>query len=78
MPYQNPNKKIIQIVSILKDRGVIEYIADFCRGIGMSTNSFNMVKNHNRNFTLKQIEKICKVYKINANYIFGLEKNPFF
>lgn len=77
MPKLHPNKKILKLISLLKDRGDIRYDTDFCRAIGMANTYLNMIKHHDRNFSLEQIESICKTFNVNANYIFGTEKNPF-
>ncbi|TDE53799.1 helix-turn-helix domain-containing protein [Flavobacterium sp. GT3P67] len=69
--------KIFELIDILKSLGIIRFDTDFCREIEMPKQSLSRIKKGLAHFTAKHIENICKVYKVNANWIFGIEKNIF-
>lgn len=73
------DRKILQVYMNLKDSGVIRFDTEFYNPIGMSKQMFTNIKNQNKyperqswHFTPEHIEKICLVFNINANFIFGL------
>lgn len=70
-------ERIFLVIEILKKNGVIKKYSDFYLPLGMGKVRFSVIKNTNKDFTTEQIESICKSFNINANYIFGIEKNPF-
>lgn len=71
------DEKIIELISLLKFRKIINYDKDFCQDIGMLEQTVSKIKKGLNHFTVQQIETICKKYKVNANWIFGTESNVF-
>lgn len=71
------DKKIIQLIDILKSLGKISNTSDFCKSIGFFKQNITRVKNGSTHFTPLHIEKICKHYDIDANWIMGFESTIF-
>jgi hypothetical protein len=69
--------KIIELIDILKTLGKIKYDYEFCDSIGLLKQNLRPIKIGRIHFTAKQIESICKLYDVNANWIFGLSNNIF-
>lgn len=74
--YQS-DTKIFELIEILKSLGIIRFDTDFCRDIEIPKQSLARIKNEFAHFTAEHIRKICEVYKVNANWIFGIENNIF-
>lgn len=74
----NPtDTKILVLIDMLIAVGTIDYAKDFCAAIGMPKQSITRIKQGKAHFTTEHISNICKIYNINANWIFGSEKNIF-
>ncbi|TWP23097.1 hypothetical protein ETU10_08355 [Apibacter muscae] len=77
------DKKILELIEVLKESGKIRFKKEFYDAIGLQKQNVFWIKNQNKqekqsyHFTAEHIEKICKTYSINANWIFGMEKNTF-
>ena len=72
------DNKILEMIERLKQLKVIRFDSDFCRDIGIKKQNLSVIKsNPNCSFTVEQIHAICKVYNVNANWIFDIEKNIF-
>lgn len=71
------DKRIIRLVEWLLFQKKITSSKEFCLSIGLLEQTFSKIKKGNNHFTVLQIEKICKTYKVNSNWIFGVEKNVF-
>lgn len=71
------DKRIIRLVEWLLFQKKITTSKEFCISIGLLEQTFSKIKKGNNHFTVLQIENICKTYKVNSNWIFGLEKNVF-
>lgn len=69
--------KIFELIELLKSLGTIRFDIDFCREINIPKQSLVRIKKGLAHFTAEHIRKICEVYKVNANWIFGLENNTF-
>lgn len=51
---------------------------DFHKTVEISRSSLSKIRNgHGNHFTVTHIENLCKAYKVNANWIFGLEEEIF-
>ena len=68
---------MIKLISILKENGTITYRQDFLDEIGLIKQNFRDIELGRRSFTVKHIYAACKTYKVNLNWIFGIEKNTF-
>jgi DNA-binding Xre family transcriptional regulator len=71
------DKRILKLIELLIFQKQISYIKDFCQEIGMPDQTITKIKNSTAHFTVQHIEMICKKYKVNANWIFGLETKVF-
>lgn len=76
------DRQILKLPEMLKSKGKIEYIKEFYEQTGIPKDWFSNVKNQEKrnrsyHFTAEQIEKIVKLYNIDANFIFGITTNPF-
>jgi hypothetical protein len=69
--------KMLELVEILKHHSIIKTNQDFCNQLGISKQLFNAIKNQGQYFTFLNIYNAVIAYNVNANWIFGLEKNIF-
>lgn len=69
--------KIFELITLLKTLSIISYDKDFCESIGVLKQNLAPIKQGKAHFTAKHIENVCKVYNVNANWIFDTEKNVF-
>lgn len=69
--------KIVELIKLLKELGKIDYDYEFCDKIGLLKQNLLRIKQDKAHFTAQHIENICKVYKVNANWIFGTSKKIF-
>jgi len=72
-----PDKNIMHLIDLLIFQKQISYVKDFCKEIGMQEQTISKIKKGTNHFTVSQIETICKKYKVNANWVFGVQKNIF-
>lgn len=70
-------KRMLQLPDILLKEGRILLKKDFLEVLGMERQHLTNIKNTDRNFSKNHIYLVCKKYKVNANWLYGLEKNPF-
>jgi DNA-binding Xre family transcriptional regulator len=71
------DERIIHLIDLLKYQKTIIYDKDFCQDVGMLEQTVSKIKKGKNHFTVLQIEAICKKYNVNANWIFGVQKNIF-
>jgi hypothetical protein len=71
------DKRMIKLIEILTDNGAISYRQDFLDEIGLIKQNYRDIANGRRSFTVKHIYAACKAYKVNLNWIFGIERNTF-
>lgn len=69
--------KIFELIILLKSLGKIEFDYEFCDSIGIQKQNLAPIKKGLAHFTAKHIENVCKVYEVNANWIFDNSKNIF-
>lgn len=67
-----PDKKMLELIKILKERGDIRFRQEFCDAINLPKQNIRNIKIGIQHFTVMQIRETCKAYNINANWIFGL------
>tara|TARA_R110000868_G_scaffold115_1_gene1181 strand:+ start:1972 stop:2250 length:279 start_codon:yes stop_codon:yes gene_type:complete len=74
----NPtDAKILELSAILKQLGLVKSQAEFCREIGFMRQNVRKVKSGEAHFSLEHLAMICKVYNVDANYIFSRSASPF-
>ncbi|TDO67090.1 hypothetical protein EV143_1321 [Flavobacterium chryseum] len=71
------DQRILRLIELLIFQKKIHYANDFCQDIGMLQQTITKIKKGKAHFTVSQIELICHKYNVNANWIFGLEKNVY-
>lgn len=77
------DRRMLELVEILKAKNAIKFDTDFCEAVEIKKQNFSKIKNSDKNsaqenhFTPLQIEKACKLYKVNANWIFGVADTAF-
>lgn len=68
---------MLELLEILKENSILKFDKEFCESINLNKQDLSKIKSGTKNFTPNHILNACKVYKVNANWIFGLEKNVF-
>jgi len=71
------DNKILELSTILKQLGLVKSQAEFCREIGFMRQNIRKVKLGTAHFSLEHLSMICKVYNVDANYLFNRSKSPF-
>lgn len=70
----NTDKCLLKLIELLIFEKKVKSISDFAKSIGILEQTISKIKKGNSHFTVSQIQTICKVYNVNANWIFGMEK----
>ena len=73
----NTDTKILDLIDYLKYRKIISSNKDFCNKVEMIDSTISKIKLGKAHFTVQHIEKICQVFNVNANWIFGQETDMF-
>ena len=71
------DQRILNLMDHLLEIKVIRFKNDFAKAIGITKAQLNLVRIGKQKFTVKAIETICEVYKVNPSWIFGYENNIF-
>jgi len=71
------DKRIIKLIELLIFQRKITFVKDFCTEIGILEQSVSKIKKGLNHFTVIHIETICKIYNVNANWIYGLDDKVF-
>jgi hypothetical protein len=67
MPKLHPiDKKMIDLVKFLKDRGDVRFTQEFCDAVGVLKQNYRNIKQCKQYFTPLHIKNACKEYNINA------------
>lgn len=74
---KNPNERILRLIDLLKFQKKIKTLNQFCEDVGVIRQTISKIRTGEASFTVSHIEAICKKYKVNANWIFGIEQNVF-
>ena len=74
---QTSDKNILKLIDHLKQIQVIRFDVDFCKSIGLLKQNLANIRKGINHFTPVHIENICKVYNVNANFIFGIDYQVF-
>ena len=69
--------RIVELIEHLKSLGRFDFDYEFCDKIGLLKQNLLRIKQDKAHFTAEHIENICKIYKVNANWIFGTSKKIF-
>jgi len=71
------DQAVFDIIAELIKKGKVDNTADFCERVGMFKQSITEIKKGMRHFNVKQIGEICRVFNVNANYIYGFSPKMF-
>ncbi len=71
------DERLLELRSLLLYEKRIAFLNEFDKVTGIQRQNIQRIKNGEASFTAKQIEIICKTYDINANWVFGTQKNVF-
>jgi DNA-binding Xre family transcriptional regulator len=71
------NLRILRLIDLLVYQKIISTDMEFAASISMSRQTLPNIKAGKQSFTVRHIDNICKKYDVNANWIFGGEKNVF-
>ncbi len=74
---KTPDERILRLIDLLKFEKRIKTINEFCEGVGVIRQTVSKIRHGKASFTVAHIEMICKKYKVNANWIIGVDKNVF-
>ncbi len=78
----NSDIQILKLPKMLKSIGLIDNIGQFYEETGISKARFSNIKNHEKHnrpyhFTPQQIERVCLIYGIDFNWVFGVSEEVF-
>lgn len=73
----NSDKAILRLIDLLIFEKKIKFESDFANSISMLPQTLSRIKSGKNHFTVLQIQSICRHYNVNANWIFGIQKNVF-
>lgn len=76
-PQHISDRRMLQMIDALIIIGVIETRQEFLNAIGMRKENFNKILSKELGFQKEHITKACRIYKINLNWLFGIEKERF-
>lgn len=74
---KTPNERILRLIDLLKFQKNIKTMNQFCDEVGVLRQTISKIRGGDASFTVTHIESICRKYKVNANWIFGIETNVF-
>lgn len=74
---KTPDERILKLIDFLKFQKTIKTMNQFCEEIGVLRQTIYKIRNGDAGFTVAHIDAICKKYKVNANWIFGIDTNVF-
>jgi hypothetical protein len=69
------DQRMLKLIEILKTSGQIKFTQAFLDAIDMPKQNIRLVKLGEKHFTPEHIHMACKTYMVNANWIFGFEKD---
>lgn len=68
---------VLKLIDLLKLENKINSIGEFARSINILEQTISKIKKGKAHFTVDHIKSICKVYNVNANWIFSLDKKVY-
>lgn len=74
---QKIDLKILELIEILKANSTIQFEKEFCDEIELLRQNLYRIRKGLAHFTPEHIQNICRVYNVDANWIFGLSQNIF-
>ena len=71
------DERMLELMYLLLSLQLIRFQTDFCRVIGVKRTWIKKIRDGGNSFTAWHIERACKEYGVNANWVFGIETNIF-
>lgn len=75
-----PESRIVYFIEHLKNSGKVRFKEEVFENTGITRQYFTNIKRGDQDkkrFTTTQIQLLCKHYNVNANWIFGVEKEMY-
>lgn len=75
---ENPiNQQFKKLYTLLEKQQLIRGKSDLAKHLGTYNHVINSILKGKRNLTVEQISLLCTHYSVDANYLFGITKEPF-
>ncbi len=71
------DKRILRLIDLLIFQKKINSTKEFCTEIEILNQTVSKIKKGDNHFTVSHIKKICNIYNVNANWVFGFENAVF-
>ena len=72
-----PDKCILRLIDVLIFQKNVKNQRGFCLLTEIPEASIARIRNGEMHFTVLQIEVVCQVFNVNANWVFGMDKKVF-
>lgn len=72
-----PDKRMLLLIDLLKDRGTIRFRQEFCDATCVLKQTIVNIRKGTQSFTVAQITAACKAYNVNSNWLLGLSEETF-
>ncbi|PHQ27885.1 hypothetical protein CJ305_17930 [Leeuwenhoekiella nanhaiensis] len=69
--------KMFELLEILKAQGSIRFDKEFCEACDILPQNLSRVRNGDAHFTPDHIRRVCSIFIVNVNWVFGLEEQIF-
>lgn len=73
----NSDQRILHLITVLIFQKDVSTIREFCAKIDIKESTITKIKRDKAHFTAQHIERICHVFKVNANWIFDIDTKVF-
>lgn len=77
MSLSTTDSRMLELVDLLKAKGVIRFTNDFCKAIDIDRQTITNIRNGRQRFTVANIEKAVKEYSVNPGWLFGVSDTVF-
>lgn len=77
MPLKVTDERMLELIDILKDAGIVRFKVDFYNTLGIMRQNVREIQKGIRSFTPEQIRIACVTYNIDANWVFGITDTVF-
>lgn len=71
------DQRMLELMKYAISSGLIKTQKDFCASVGISHHNLPAVKSGRQGFTVEQIANAINVYKVTADYLFGITDKMF-
>jgi hypothetical protein len=71
------DKNILHLIDILIFEKKVKNTKQFCEQINLFQQTVVKIRKEEQHFTPVHIHRICKIYNVNANWVFGLSDTIF-